>query len=213
MAIYRILQNVAFEPDQIEILVKAYESTLRALGFSHRLDPRTERIAKIIIELAQAGERDPARLRVGALAALGLTASIENSTEETSGAAQEKSDPNSRKTLLLVEDDEIFAYAASRYFEGMGYTTLVASGSHAAFRALENHSVDIVIADIRLGEEEPHGIALGRMIRNRDLNMPIVLVTAYPDLLKKEGPLPGPAFTKPVDLGLLASTVKAVLPH
>jgi len=55
-----------------------------------------------------------------------------------------------------------------------------------------------VIADVRLNGGEPHGVALGRMIGNRDPEMPVLLVTAYPDLVEKEKPLPGPVFPKPV---------------
>ena len=85
------------------------------------------------------------------------------------------------------------------------------SGSFLAFDELDRHPVDIVIADVRLNPGEPHGIALGRMIRNRNQNMPVVLVTAYPELLEAEKPLPGPASSKPVDLRLLASAVRAAI--
>jgi hypothetical protein len=40
---------------------------LRALRLADRADPATEIIAKKIIELAQQGERDPARLRERAI--------------------------------------------------------------------------------------------------------------------------------------------------
>ena len=40
----------------------AYERTLQALKLNDRLDPLTETIARHIIEIAQTGERDPARI-------------------------------------------------------------------------------------------------------------------------------------------------------
>jgi hypothetical protein len=63
MAIYRLLKNGAFGPDEIKVLTTAYEEALRALRLKGRSDPATEMIAKKIIELAQRGERDPVRLR------------------------------------------------------------------------------------------------------------------------------------------------------
>lgn len=62
MAIYRFLQNSASAPEDIAPLVAAYEDCLRTLKLSDRSDPITEIVAKKIIELAQTGIRDSARL-------------------------------------------------------------------------------------------------------------------------------------------------------
>lgn len=60
MAIYRLLQNSAFAPEDITPLVAAYEDCLRTLKLSDLSDPITEIVAKKIIELAQTGIRDSA---------------------------------------------------------------------------------------------------------------------------------------------------------
>ena len=70
MAIYRLLQNSAFGPEEIERMTTAYEDALRALGLTDRVDPMTEILAKKIVEIAQTGERDPARIRAQAVAAI-----------------------------------------------------------------------------------------------------------------------------------------------
>lgn len=70
MAIYRLLKNHAFGPDEIKVLTTAYEQALCALRLKDRADPATEMIAKKIIELAQRGERDPVRLREHAIRGL-----------------------------------------------------------------------------------------------------------------------------------------------
>jgi len=62
MAIYRILQQSAFTPEQIRPMVAAYEDCLRILKLADRSDPITEIVAKTIIEIAQTGERDSARM-------------------------------------------------------------------------------------------------------------------------------------------------------
>jgi GAF domain-containing protein len=72
MAIYRLLQDGAFEPEHIELVATAYEDTLRAMRLTNRADPVTELIAKAIFEMAQTGERHPDRLREMTLAKLGI---------------------------------------------------------------------------------------------------------------------------------------------
>jgi hypothetical protein len=67
MAIYRLLQGSAFEPEAIAAMTAAYEDTLRALNLTDGQDALTEIIAKKIILAAEVGERDPIRLRTKAL--------------------------------------------------------------------------------------------------------------------------------------------------
>lgn len=59
----------AFEPDEITLMVMAYESALRELRLVEREDRITLIVAKRIIELAKLGERDPANLCAAAVAA------------------------------------------------------------------------------------------------------------------------------------------------
>jgi hypothetical protein len=70
MAIYRLLKDHVFGPDEIKVLTTAYEEVLRKLRLENRADPATEMIAKKIIELARRGERDPVRLREHAIRSL-----------------------------------------------------------------------------------------------------------------------------------------------
>ena len=71
MAIYRILQDSPFDPDEIARLVTAYEETLSALGLKERSDPITELVARKIIEIGQTGVRDPLQLARLAIKELG----------------------------------------------------------------------------------------------------------------------------------------------
>jgi hypothetical protein len=59
MTMHRLMQNLAFNQDDIEQLVAAYEEALRALHISDRDDPINELIAQRILEGARAGVRDP----------------------------------------------------------------------------------------------------------------------------------------------------------
>ena len=63
MPIHRLLQNHVFDSDTIAVMVTAFEDALRELRLTDRADPATELVARKVIELAERGERDPARLR------------------------------------------------------------------------------------------------------------------------------------------------------
>jgi hypothetical protein len=60
----------AFDPEDIKVLVTAFESALQKLGLVQRRDAATLSVAKRIIYLAQQGERDPIRLCDAAVTAL-----------------------------------------------------------------------------------------------------------------------------------------------
>ncbi len=74
MAIYRLLQKSAFEPDDIKRMTTAYETALVQLELKDRNDPLTELIAKLIIEVAQTGETNADNICAIALSRLNGTA-------------------------------------------------------------------------------------------------------------------------------------------
>jgi hypothetical protein len=61
--IYRLFQGQAFEPEQVAMLAQVFDDVLPLLGLTDREDLVTTLVAHKIIELAQTGVRDPARLR------------------------------------------------------------------------------------------------------------------------------------------------------
>lgn len=71
MAIYRLLREASFGPDEIERMTAAYEAALKLLRLADRTDPITELIAQKIVETARTGERDPERICTLALMGLG----------------------------------------------------------------------------------------------------------------------------------------------
>ena len=54
--------SVSFGPEDIAKLVAGFESALTNLGLKERNDPATTQIAKLIIQLAKDGQRDPKQL-------------------------------------------------------------------------------------------------------------------------------------------------------
>jgi hypothetical protein len=72
MAIYRLIANGSFGPDEIEVMTAAYEDALIDLRVTNRDDPITELIAKSIVNVTATGERDPILIRERAMNALGV---------------------------------------------------------------------------------------------------------------------------------------------
>jgi Spy/CpxP family protein refolding chaperone len=62
MPIHQLIQAAAFDAAAVKVLTTAFDDTLKELGLE-RTDSKAEIIAVKIIECAQMGERNPARLR------------------------------------------------------------------------------------------------------------------------------------------------------
>ena len=72
MAIYKLIANGAFGPDEIKVMTEAYETALVELRLN-RNDPITELVAKAIVNVAATGERNPILVKDRALNALGIS--------------------------------------------------------------------------------------------------------------------------------------------
>jgi hypothetical protein len=62
MPIHRLLENCAMGPDEIRVLVTAYDRTLRELCLKDSNDPLAETIAKKVFEIGQRGVKDPTQI-------------------------------------------------------------------------------------------------------------------------------------------------------
>ncbi len=76
MAIYKLITNGSFGPDEINFMKAAYEAALIDVGVSDRDDPITELIAKSIVNVTATGERDPKAVMERALNALGIRRAV-----------------------------------------------------------------------------------------------------------------------------------------
>ena len=72
MAIYRLIADGSFGPDEIKAMSAAYEGALLDLRLTNRDDPITKLIAKTIVTVTSTGERDPVRIKERAINALGV---------------------------------------------------------------------------------------------------------------------------------------------
>ncbi len=116
-----------------------------------------------------------------------------------------------KPTVLFVEDDEAFRYAASRHLQAKGYSVVDVPSSMEALRKIDGGNIDIVVSDIGLYSNEPHGVALARMIRNKHPSVPILFITGITDIDRLESAIPGEVLHKPIELADLSRKVGELL--
>jgi DNA-binding NtrC family response regulator len=80
------------------------------------------------------------------------------------------------RTVLVVDDQTATLAACRNLLEGVGHHVLVASDADEALDVLGRHAVDVVLTELLLAG--PHGDALIRAIRARDVDVAIVVQTA-----------------------------------
>jgi DNA-binding response OmpR family regulator len=111
--------------------------------------------------------------------------------------------------VLFVDDDAAFADAAARSFESVGMRTVVALGSMAALDVFESDEIDVVVTDVKLPAGEPHRSALVRMISNRRRpQVPVILMSAHPELLERDVVSPGAVLCKPLEIAELCRAIR-----
>jgi hypothetical protein len=60
---YRLIRREVFEPEDVRLLASVYEDVVKTLGLDDEKDALKQVVARKLIELAQAGERDPECLK------------------------------------------------------------------------------------------------------------------------------------------------------
>lgn len=86
----------------------------------------------------------------------------------------------SKGLVLLVDDHSALRHAYARMLVAAGYKVTEASDGHDACKALETTTFDVVLTDISM--PGMNGVQLLRAVRERDLDVPVLLVTANPTI-------------------------------
>lgn len=113
--------------------------------------------------------------------------------------------------ILLVDDDVRSARILARMLREDGFDVeLAIDGAAAIGRIAWAPLPDVLVTDLRM----PHadGMAVVRYARSRRANLPVLIVTGYPDLVPQDDAL-DPALTvlsKPLDYALLHQELRRV---
>lgn len=118
-----------------------------------------------------------------------------------------------KKSVLVVEDNDFVRMQIVTYLRAAGYETQEASGGEKAGEMMiPGSGIELAIVDVRM--EPVGGFEFIRDLRARDIDTPVVLVTGdqTPDILERAGKLGvGAVLMKPVDKDRLLKTVERTL--
>jgi EAL domain-containing protein (putative c-di-GMP-specific phosphodiesterase class I) len=134
-----------------------------------------------------------------------------NSPQPTASAAA----ATPRGRVLIVDDDPTQIRSIGRVLRLRGYEVESAGNGTEASRVLRPDTFDVVLSDIAMPGMD--GIALLQFVRERNLDVPVVLLTGEPAVSTAVKALEFGAFhylTKPIDLPALEVVIdKAVCLH
>jgi EAL domain-containing protein (putative c-di-GMP-specific phosphodiesterase class I) len=112
-------------------------------------------------------------------------------------------------SLLLVDDDVLVLKMTKKLLERRGYQVVACSSGDEALSKLTRQTFDCMISDVQM--PGINGMRLLRAVRDRDLDLPVVLFTGNPDLGTAAAALEYGAFhylVKPVETVHLELTIE-----
>ncbi|MEA2739424.1 MAG: hypothetical protein QOH05_2731, partial [Acetobacteraceae bacterium] len=110
--------------------------------------------------------------------------------------------------ILVIEDDESTRYAYERALSLAGYRTRGYASYFDAAEDIDKGAGALLVVDLQLPPQTPHGLAVARMARQHRPGLPIIFITGYHELATLTDPEMGPVMLKPFELDLLVSTVR-----
>jgi CheY-like chemotaxis protein len=109
-------------------------------------------------------------------------------------------------SVLVVEDDEAINSLVTRILTGWGYSVRRAGDGLEALQEIERSRPDLVLADIMMPRIS--GIELVELLREREIEVPIVLISAYDRHMSLP---PVPFLSKPFTLAQFGDAVRKAL--
>lgn len=94
-------------------------------------------------------------------------------------AMNQGSDYELKKTIALVEDDDLIRENYSELLADEGYVVSAYSDRYIAFDRIIADPPNLAILDIGLGRERDGGFELCRLLRENNNTMPIIFLTSY----------------------------------
>ena len=118
------------------------------------------------------------------------------------------------KTVLLIDDDNIFLLTIGVRLKGMGYTVCTAKDAASAISVVRKTSPDVIVLDVSLPAGD--GFLVAERLQNliASATTPIIFVSASekPGLRERAMKLGAVAFfTKPFDATTLADAIESAL--
>ena len=84
-----------------------------------------------------------------------------------------------RLRILVVDDDPVIGHLFKEALEGAGHTVVTAGNGAEGLQYVERLSFDLIFLDLKMPEID--GAELLRRIRKLEPDVPVTIVTGYPD--------------------------------
>jgi two-component system, NtrC family, response regulator HydG len=116
--------------------------------------------------------------------------------------------------ILVVDDNLDFVASINELLSGLGYNVYVCNRGEDAIRRIAEGGIDILILDLRLPEMS--GLEIFLELKNRDLALPTIIVTAYAnddqgDIARLRSMSVGKILRKPFNPQELLTTLKKLV--
>ncbi|GCE17157.1 sigma-54-dependent transcriptional regulator [Dictyobacter kobayashii] len=82
--------------------------------------------------------------------------------------------------ILIIDDEPYLPHQFARFFKRHGYEVFTESDGEAGLAALQRQTIDLVLLDLRLPRLS--GLEVLSQIRKFDVDVPVVILTAYGDV-------------------------------
>jgi two-component system response regulator RegA len=119
--------------------------------------------------------------------------------------------PTSTRSLLIVDDDQVFLTRVARAMERRGYTVAMASSVAAAIAAAEASPPDFAVVDLRL--EDGNGLDVVQAIRKHAPSARVIVLTGYGNIATTVAAMKAGAvdyLTKPADADAIEAALAAI---
>jgi len=117
--------------------------------------------------------------------------------------------PKIKGVILCVDDNINFCRMLADFFIARGYDVIPALSAEEGYEVLKKYKIDLLVLDIRM--EGMGGIGLVKKLKDENIEIPTLVVTAYPEdipiIEDIRFPLCG-YFDKPVNLDDVYKTVQ-----
>jgi len=113
------------------------------------------------------------------------------------------------KRVLVVDDEQLILKIISDILSKEGYEVIIANNCEKATDYLKSQSFNVILSDIKMPIKS--GIDLLEEIRNKDPNLPVILMTGFASLETAVEAVQNGAFDyliKPLDYGKLKSVIE-----
>jgi len=93
--------------------------------------------------------------------------------------ARDASPPGTRTqhTLLVVDDERSLRFSIGEWARDLAFHALEAATGAEALEQVRDHSVDVVLLDLKLGEDD--GLEVLKRLREEDPDLPVIMLTGH----------------------------------